>query len=537
MDLIAGWSPVFRAPWRGWRLTEVGRRRDLDRAGTLSLRVGYCDGPRPQYTLRMQRDLKNRRRAGETVDTNEHVRSSLVPVILVDGEQVASGWGHLRLPLTPGRHLVEVQSQHSRAWKIVEIREGKTAKLDYVGMLSGMHQFYGTEQVWGRHAHLHGYTLGPRGRLHLWQYLPVNGRRRRSWNLAMIAIVLCIPLMILVRDRQMPSPFGGSVPIAGVLFSVISLCFLIWLVRVAWTATWYNYAGSESPHEVRPFGAQPVVVLDPEGPAPKPEPGQAAIVIDARFIKENLSLENLLERSPTGRRLLESGRPRLSRHRRRLDKLGEFAPVQHRFAVPPPEIILDGRPLAGSWTRMWVRLSPGRHRLEVRTPQSPLPVRGGQAASDVQSIDFTVQEGNTAGIDVTVTVDAVPDPDEPVLHGWTSRVVRLCGGPAEPIQRRLPHVDVEAFFTYLNNSNNQLATFPSQKNRAGLDWFTPGPRSSRFQRIPTPDEQISRIQATLISMKEEQDRRIAQNPKIQGTAPPFKHPRGTVPGPSDDRRS
>lgn len=508
MELIAGWSPVFRAPWRGWDLTETEGRRTPDRAGTLSLRIGYCNGPTPQYARTARQRMGARRRAGETGDAGERVRSSLVPVVLVDGAQVATGWGRLRLPLTPGRHLVEVQSQHSRAWKVVDIREGRTAKLDYVGMLSGMHRFYGTDRVWGIHAHLHGYTLGTRGHLHLWQYLPVNARRRRSWNLAVLAAIIAVPCLFLLQGYRIPLLSGGSAPVSGVLVSVVFLCFLFWLVRVAWSAVHYNHYGPEPPLDVRPHAAQPVLVLDAEGEAPKPEPGRSAIVIDARFFKEDLSSEDLLRQFPSGRRLLKTRKSRCSRQRRRLDKLGEFAPVRYRRAVPPPEILLDGRLLAGSWTRMWVQLAPGRHRLEVRAPQSPLPVRDGQGSADVQAIDFSVQEGSTAGIDVTVMVNAVPDPAEPILHRWTSRVIRLCGGPADPMQRRVPRVDVEAFFEHAFNSRGALAIFPSRKNRIGQDWLVPGPRSNRFHRIPSVAAQIAHIEATRLSAYDEQGRKI-----------------------------
>lgn len=535
MDLIAGWSPVFRAPWREWKLTEIGRPRHSGPVGVLSLRVGYCSGPAPQYASATRQRIKERRHAGETVETSEQVRSSLVPVILVDGERVATGWGRLALPLSPGRHLVEVQSQHSRAWRVVDIQAGTTAKLDYVGMLSGMHRFYGSDRVWGIHAHLHGYTLGVRGHLHLWQYLPVNARRRRSWNFAMLAAAVAVLCMIILRDLRMPMPWGGSAPAPGVLLALVLVCFLFWLVRVAWSAAQYNYyepGPSLDTGSIGRFGAHPVLVLDPDGEAPKPESGLSAIVIDARFLKDDLSMEDLLLQAPPEAKLSGARKPRLSRQRRRLDKIGEFAPVRHRFAVPPPEILLDDRPLAGSWTRMWVQLVPGSHRLTVRAPGAPMPVRGGRESAEVQSIEFTVGEGSTAGVDVTVTVEAVPDLTEPVLHRWTSRVIRLCGGPVDPVQRVKPSVDVEAFLEHAFNSQSSLATFPSRKNRMGPGWFTPGPQTDRFRWIPTVAAQHAELERIHLHAYDEHGRRSPGPLRSQEDDRSDPAPRTTEP-PSD----
>ncbi|KPC69243.1 hypothetical protein ADL26_19175, partial [Thermoactinomyces vulgaris] len=99
-----------------------------------------------------------------------------------------------------------------------------------------------------------------------------------------------------------------------------------------------------------------------------------------------------------------------------------------------PEILLDGTPLGAHWTRMWFEVPPGSHRLEVRTPDAPLPVEGGAHPPHHASTVVDLAVGEAALIDLVVTVTAVPDPLRPVLHQWHCRIDRL--GPQS--QREAP---------------------------------------------------------------------------------------------------
>lgn len=598
MALIDGASPRFRAPRPGWQITPIGESADatsghadsvaeqtdptygpaepsLRRAGAVSgradpisgrtipapdpalrrtiptgnvgildLRVGYCRGPESKTVAEAAVAIDERERAGDPMATKGDLRSSLVPVVLVDGEPAAAGWGRIQLTLAAGRHLVEVQSQHSRTWRACEIETGRTTKLDYIGMLGDQHRAYGTgpdatstgdagapsgtarranrdfrpgaggsSAVRGIHAGYTGHTLGPRGRLDFWQYLPANARGRRSFHLVLLALVIGVVLSLVLTS------FGVAVAVALLSGAAIWIVALVgWAVRVLWTFLQYNRGEPEAalktpeallqvprsdprtefrsdPRPELRLDAQPgsrpalrsdegpgprsdadprtirPAILDSAGPLPELGFGAAAILIDARFIKADLTSEELALQLPQGQSRINGPQ------RRALDDLGEVVPIRHRFAVPPPQIELGpavvggaaassvvetsvdtasgagpaaasasadppasalaradagvGTPVAATWTRMWIEVPPGSHCLTVRTPASPLPLhtsRGPADPPDSRSATVNLEAGQVARVDLTVSVTAVPDPAEPLLHRWLCRINRL--GPA-----------------------------------------------------------------------------------------------------------
>lgn len=471
MDVTAGTSPVFRAPWPEWKLTELGDRPTPTNPGRLTLRIGYCLPVEGISVAEGIEDFSRRKHEGDPVVSSiGKMKSSLVPVVLVDGRAVATGWGSLDLRLSPGRHLVEVQSQHSRTWRAVEIRAGKTTRIDYVGMLGDQHITYATNQVRGAFAHAHGHTIGPRGRLDYWQFLPVNARRRRAGSLTMWGLLIgLLGFYTVISQDWMADPI--RIGLGAMLLSWPVIGFVILQLRTAWSSLRYNRLEAEDPLDsahLGSHGSTRVSILDQKGPAPEPEAGEAALLIDARFIKADLGKLELAIQLPSGQGVINR------KQRRRLHYLGEIVPVRHRFAVPPPEILLDGRPLAATWTRMWLQLSPGRHTLEVRTPQAPMPVPSGESSVDVQTIEFSASAGSTSGIDLTVLVKAVPDPTEPLLHEWSTSVARLCGGPTEELRGPAPRLDIVGAIKHSWSSN-------TVRDRTGADWNQPGVPGSRLK--------------------------------------------------------
>ncbi|HLU26794.1 MAG TPA: hypothetical protein VKZ65_00045 [Glycomyces sp.] len=433
MALTLGSSPRFKAPWPEWRVTLRAGARAAPDDGILRLRLGHCRGPETRTPAERMETLSRRRRAGDPVATGGNLRSGLVPVVLVDGEHRASGWGPIDLPLAPGRHLVEIQSQHSRSWRAVDIEPGRATRLDYIGMLGEHHRAYATGEVRGALADMHGHTLGPRGRLHYRQYLPANARSRGGFIVLLACLAAAAPLTWIAASAGAPETL--AIPLGAALWLG---ALAAWAVRVLWTHLRYNRVGPEAPLDTgafAPAGTAAPLVLDPDGPPPEPAPGSAALLIDARFLKADLTSDELALQLPQG----QSGLPRAQR--RRLDAIGELAPIRHRSAVPPPEIELDGVPLVSSWTRMWTATTPGRHRLRVRTPAAPLPVPAGQAPPQVREIEVTAVAGRTVPIALTVTVEAVPDPAEPLLHRWECRIERLTS-EAEETPPAAPKADV-----------------------------------------------------------------------------------------------
>ncbi|MDA1361686.1 hypothetical protein O1R50_18810 [Glycomyces luteolus] len=407
--MIASFSPIYRAPRKGWGITPIGDRRPAPNGGTLDLRVGWCEGrwliTDPAKRLQIALD---REQSGDPVASDGFLRSSLVPVALVDGEPVATGWGRIRIPLAAGRHLVEVQSQHSRAWRAVDVTAGGTAKIDYIGMLGESHRAYGDTEVPYGLRDIHGYTIGPRGRLNYFQYLPAHARQRLGFSASLLGAVavgvVALTLTLVGLPLEAAMVAWWSLTAAG---------FAVWGIRVFWTFLRCNRLGPEPPLLLRG-----TAVLDEDGPLPELGTG-AGILIDARFLKADLASDELALQLPEGQQRINGAQ------RKSLDAVGELVPIRHRYTVPPPEILVDGVPLGAYWTRMWLEVPPGAHRLEVRTPGPPLPVEGEEHPPHTAAATVNLEAGQVARIDLVATVTAVPDPLRPVLHLWHCRIDRL----------------------------------------------------------------------------------------------------------------
>ncbi|MEV3939333.1 hypothetical protein AB0K52_25555 [Glycomyces sp. NPDC049804] len=440
MDLIAGRSPCFKPPWRAWRIAPLGAVPGASGGGTLRLRVGYSAGLGMKPLGPRMEAMQARRAAGDPVASLDDLKASLVPVVVVDGRPAAAGWGAIDLPLAEGRHLVEVQSLHSRTWRAVDIAAGKTTRLDYVGVLGEAHRAYATGDLRGVLAGNTGHTLGPRGRLNYFQYLPALSRHRRSVIVAILAMLLC-PLVLVAGINlgvlTEHGPVGQAVGFA-FLFGIPAAALACWGLRVAWTFLRYNRLRPEAPLPTRPFapdGALAPVVLDPDGEPPALGHGGAGLLIEARFVKEDLSSEDLA-------RQLDPGQKRIDhRQRKALDRLGELVPIRHRSPVPPPEVILDGTPVGASWTRMWLEVPPGRHLVQALTPASPLPVSTAAGPPETGRTDIEIGPGQVVRVELLVAVTAVPDPREPVLHGWSCRIVEF-GPAAAPVRPQAPKADL-----------------------------------------------------------------------------------------------
>ena len=59
---------------------------------------------------------------------------SLVPVMLVNGKPVASGWGQVAVALPAGVHLVEIYSGFSRTYRMVTVSRAETSAFDFVAL-------------------------------------------------------------------------------------------------------------------------------------------------------------------------------------------------------------------------------------------------------------------------------------------------------------------------------------------------------------------------------------------------------------------
>ncbi|MDN3238747.1 hypothetical protein [Glycomyces tritici] len=440
MELTAGRSPCFKAPWRAWRIAPIGRMPSAPGGGVLRLRTGYCRGLGGKPLGPRAEAYRARRSAGDPVASMDDLKAGLVPVVLVDGRAVAAGWGSIDLPLTAGRHLVEVQSLHSRTWRAVDIQAGSRTDLDYVGVLGEVHRNFAIGRLHGALAANTGHTLGPRGRLNYRQYLPALAGHRRSAVLAVVAMLLC-PLILVGAVRLGLLTAGGPVPEAAgfvFVFGIPVAALAGWALRVLWTYLRYNRLPPEAPLDTRPFTPSELAaptVLDPEGETPALSPGSAGLLIEARFVKADLSSEELARQLPSGQARINGAQ------RKALDWLGELVPIRHRTAVPAPELVLDGARVAASWTRMWFEVAPGLHRLELSAPEAPLPVPGGSDDAAREVAAFEVAAGQIARIELVIDLTAVPDPERSILHRWDARIDRFGPRGAQP-ETPAPKVDL-----------------------------------------------------------------------------------------------
>ncbi|MEU5155325.1 hypothetical protein [Glycomyces sp. NPDC021274] len=424
-------SPSFRPPRPGWEIARIGEPRPAD-GGVLDLRVGHCGGATDKTPAQAAVNISERRKAGDPIAVWSDLRSSLVPVVLVDGTPVATGWGRIELPLPAGRHLIEVQSQHSRTWRAFDIAAGKATKLDYIGMLGEAHRAYGEAELRWNLQGLHGHTVGPRGRLNYFQYLPANAKERKSFLAFMLAALVGATLSAALAYAGVPA--GIAIPAGAVIWAS---ALAAWGIRVLWTHLRYNRLAPEAPLDTRPFtrGTAAPLVLDADGDLPELGPGAAAVLLDARFLKADLASDELALQLPEGQDRIDG------KQAKAFNAVGEVVPIRHRYAVPPPEVLLDGVALGAFWTRMWLAVPPGTHRLEVRTPAAPLPVEGRAHQPHTAVATVNVDAGEVARVDLSVTVTAVPDPLRPVLHLWHCRIDRL--GPAAAHEApAVPRADV-----------------------------------------------------------------------------------------------
>lgn len=410
-------SPTFRSPRPGWEIAPIGGAAAGD--GVLDLRVGYCGGATDKTPAQAAVNVTERQKAGDPVAVWSDIRSSLVPVVLIDGEPRATGWGRIRLPLNAGRHLIEVQSQHSRTWRAFDIEAGKATKLDYIGMLGESHRAFGEGELRWNLRGLHGHTIGPRGRLNYFQYLPANAKERKSFLVFMLAALIGATLWAVLAYAGVPVDI--AIPAGGVIWLS---ALAAWGIRVLWTHLRYNRLAPEPPLDTRAFtrGEAAPLVLDAAGDLPALGPGAAAVLLDARFLKGDLASDELALQLPEGQAHIDR------KQSKAFNAVGEVVPIRHRYAVPPPEVLLDGVASGAFWTRMWLEVPPGTHRLEVRTPAAPLPVEGRTPLPHTAAAQINLGAGEVARIDLQVTVTAVPDPLRPVLHLWHCRIDRL--GPA-----------------------------------------------------------------------------------------------------------
>jgi hypothetical protein len=246
VGLISGTSPRFRAPWKPWALTAMRIPPATADAGRLVLRVGYSTVPPAATIAERMETLRDRTRAGDPVATAGDLRATIVPVVLLDGTPIATGWGRLDLPVTPGRHLLEVQTLHSRTWRAVDINPGRATRLDYIGVLGPAHRRYATGRPDGNLADLHGHTLGPRGRLDYWQYAAANWRLRSGAHLAMALTMVGLGAAALAVNNG-----ADRAPTTGATAALLAILILGLLARLAWTHVRHNRCAPEAPLDTR----------------------------------------------------------------------------------------------------------------------------------------------------------------------------------------------------------------------------------------------------------------------------------------------
>ncbi|WP_335992244.1 hypothetical protein [Glycomyces sp. MUSA5-2] len=325
----------------------------------------------------------------------------LVPVVSVDGIPASWGWGVTELTLTPGTHLIAVASSHSRCYRQVHLGRGDRIELDYASIIGDT---------------AHRYREAGAEIRELTAFAPRRSGRGAGVYATAAAGAALIAAVVAVA---VASPDAASTLIGGAVWGAVALGLGIGIALI--TASLVRQARARKVAQAAaPAGAeQPeVIVLDADVPQRlAPAPGWAGLGLHLRFA---------FEAHPEPVLAALAGAERLHPMQRwRSIRIGEPEAPACRPWVPAPLVLLDGRELDASWTRMWMQVAPGEHELVVRVGAPPGQVdertRLDFSRAEIRRT-FTATAGSTLALTFTADITAVPASDRPRLDQYVPRL-------------------------------------------------------------------------------------------------------------------
>ncbi|WP_040790944.1 hypothetical protein [Nocardia paucivorans] len=327
----------------------------------------------------------------------------LVPVVYVDGHPVSWGWGVTRVTVPAGMRLVAVGSSHSRCYRRVEARAGERITLRYSGVLgAGAHAYRESDaQMY------EGVWFGPRRP-------GVTGGRTTMVVWTLIAVVAG-STGLGVAAGLLGGSLAERIPIGGLLVYgslAAGICGGSILTVGAFLDALRPPRPEQASAPVR-VGRPEVRVLDCDTPeALTPAPGWSALSLYLRYELAEHSREDLSVLA--GR---TDGRLSPLQWWRGM-RIGESEPPDSRPWIPAPRVSIDGVPIDASWTRMWLQVPPGEHRVDIAV-DPPWAMVGASTRLDLTNATgrYTVRiaPGETEELRCVAVVDALPTRGRPEL--------------------------------------------------------------------------------------------------------------------------
>jgi hypothetical protein len=326
----------------------------------------------------------------------------LVPVVSVDGVPASWGWGTTKLTLPPGEHLIAVTSSHSRCYRTVNLERGQRIDLDYTSIIGATaHRHHEA----GNQAHdLTRLRERPRGPGSTGRYLLIV--------LGGTAIMGAATAAAIADPSGFSNAIGAAVVGSAAIGLIVGVAVIV--ASLMKQARLRRVTVADVPSDRDPQMARILDADEPEQIAPAP--GWAGLGLHLRFMLE--------EYPPEAIAALAGGRLSLMQRWRSI-RIGEPEAPACRPWIPAPEVVIDGRAVRASWTRMWLQLPPGEHEVTVRVhlPHSQI---GPDTMVDLSHSEIRrrvlLTAGETSETVVTADVLAVPSPSLPKLAQYRPRL-------------------------------------------------------------------------------------------------------------------
>ncbi|THV34380.1 hypothetical protein [Glycomyces buryatensis] len=326
------------------------------------------------------------------------------PVVLIDGEPIATGFGRADITLDPGRHLLEIQSGASAAYAPIDIEGGK-----FTRMSSFVPQRLDGADTGDARALLRRFTLTPT--------IAVPPRPSRWFTPAVCFAGTAASALATLAVLDRTDVEGLAWLLLVVVVATLGGIGFYWAARLIEAAA---VAAAElrlkarlpvAGHHEAAIGDgtwRPVDVRDTA--APQPPPGQAVLRLAVAYTQSPNDPQAL-----PGTILDEKAAEQAARRRR---VIGEEYPPEARPWVERPVVRIDDAPVPAIWGVNEYHLTPGGHRVDVGVPGPAEVLRDDQttvvlpADAEVR-IDVVLRGAEPTVVEATAAIEMVPG-----FEGW-----------------------------------------------------------------------------------------------------------------------
>ncbi|SDL31935.1 hypothetical protein SAMN05216298_3391 [Glycomyces sambucus] len=347
------------------------------------------------------------------------------PVLLIDGEPAATGFGRADLLLAPGPHLVELQSGASAGYWPVDLPPGGTVRL--TGFTRQR-----LHPAGGAPALLRSLFLIPTAAA------PARLGRRFTMYASLIGalvgfLALALPLADAALGKTPGLLLAGGAALAG---AIAGSLLAKGIERLVLRAAERRLAGGvrTATHRPTAFPGGSWRPVDPrDTTAPRTGEGMAALRLTLAYVQTPHAFDPGRGSRPPLRRRWRMGEevpvrvvgPNRYDPRRPVDetdeakaagkrrsRFGETYPPEVRPWVAAPVVRIDGEPVPSLWGVNEYRLQPGRHRIAVEIPPPPELLAGERTEVElepglVRTVDLSLD--GTASIEAVAFIEITSD--------------------------------------------------------------------------------------------------------------------------------